>query len=125
MPYVQRDMNSNIVGVYEQLQPGYATEFLANTDPAVLDFINRPLTPPNPTIISSSAFFGRFMALGLTAAVWAACLKDTTGQLGAGLTHGMVLAEINLQGAETQRWMAGLVAAGAITQAQSDTILTP
>lgn len=123
MPYVQRDANASIVGLYEQMQPGYATELLADTDPAVVAYLASQGT--NPNVIPSSKFFARFMTLGVTGAVWAACAKDTTGQLGAGLTHGIVLAEIDLKSTETQQWLAGLVAAGAITQAQSDTILTP
>lgn len=76
-------------------------------------------------ILPSDQFFGRFMALGVTGAVWAACARDPTGQLGAGLTHGLAGGAIDLSSAETQQWMAGLVAAGAITQDQSNAILTP
>jgi len=44
MPYVQRDGSSNITGLYANPQPGYATEFLADTDPAVIAFLNPPPT---------------------------------------------------------------------------------
>jgi len=45
MPFVQRDSGGSIIGLYSLLQPGYATEFLATNDPAVLAF----LTPPAPS----------------------------------------------------------------------------
>jgi len=39
MPYVQRDTGGNVIGVYARLQPGYATELLADNDPAVIAFL--------------------------------------------------------------------------------------
>jgi hypothetical protein len=43
--WVQRDQTNKIVGIYANLQPGYAEERLADTDPAVTAFLNPPLPP--------------------------------------------------------------------------------
>jgi hypothetical protein len=48
--YVQRDASGGIVGVYAVPQPGYAAEALADDDPAVVAYLNRP---PVPQVVSS------------------------------------------------------------------------
>lgn len=50
MPYVSRDDSSNINGIYANLQPGYAEEYLPEDDPEVLAFIEsvKP-KPAGPT----------------------------------------------------------------------------
>jgi hypothetical protein len=48
MAYVQRDTNLNIVGVFANLQKGFAEELLDNNDPQVVAFIasvNKSMTP--------------------------------------------------------------------------------
>lgn len=42
MPYVQRNAQGVIVGMFNMPQPGIATEFLAAADPAVVSFLNFP-----------------------------------------------------------------------------------
>ncbi len=46
MPYVQRDTTGTINGAFANRQPGFADEFLADTDPALIAFLNPP--PPDP-----------------------------------------------------------------------------
>ncbi|MBY5698515.1 hypothetical protein [Rhizobium leguminosarum] len=48
MPYVQRDEQGNIIGVYANLQPGYAEEFLPDDDQDLLAYLSPP--PPPYTI---------------------------------------------------------------------------
>ena len=38
MPYVQRDLKGNITGVYANLQPGYAEEFLTEDHPEIIKY---------------------------------------------------------------------------------------
>jgi hypothetical protein len=63
MPYVQRDIEGRICGVYANLQPGYAEEFLDDNDPAVLAFLNPP--PPVPSSISDRQFFQQLAFEGI------------------------------------------------------------
>jgi hypothetical protein len=42
MPYVSRDQNGNISGTFANPQPGFATEFLADNDPAIVAFLKPP-----------------------------------------------------------------------------------
>lgn len=44
MVYVSRNGSNAINGLYVQLQPGYAEEFLPDNDPAVVAFLNPPPT---------------------------------------------------------------------------------
>ncbi|GLS20142.1 hypothetical protein GCM10007874_31590 [Labrys miyagiensis] len=53
MPYVQRNSAGAITGVYANLQVGYAKEWLAPDDPAVITF----LTPGPPEILTRWQFF--------------------------------------------------------------------
>lgn len=46
MPYVERDGNGDITGIFAIEQPGIAEEFIGNNDPDVVAFRN-PL-PPTP-----------------------------------------------------------------------------
>ncbi len=48
MPYVQRDGNNAVCGVYQQLQPGYAEEWLEDDDADVIAFRNPPAPTPEP-----------------------------------------------------------------------------
>lgn len=45
MPYVERNENGVVVGLYANFQEGYAEEWLEDDDPEVLAFLNPPLTP--------------------------------------------------------------------------------
>lgn len=45
MPYVQRDQTNAINGCFANPQPGYAEEWLDDSDPAVVAFLNPPPTP--------------------------------------------------------------------------------
>jgi hypothetical protein len=47
MPYVSRNDQAGINGVYANLQPGYAEEFLPDDDPEVVAFLNPAPAPPN------------------------------------------------------------------------------
>ena len=55
MPYVERQ-NGVIVGVYANLQPGFAEEWLEDTDPEVIAFLN---PPPPPYVLPVSVFWTR------------------------------------------------------------------
>lgn len=46
MPYVSRDAEGHINGVYEQLQEGYAEEWLPADDPELLVYLAPPPPPP-------------------------------------------------------------------------------
>jgi hypothetical protein len=46
MPYVSRNDSNAINGMYANLQPGYAEEFLPDDDPEVVAFLDQP--PPQP-----------------------------------------------------------------------------
>ena len=41
MPYVQRDGSGNITGVFVNAQPGFATEFVADSDSSIAAFAPR------------------------------------------------------------------------------------
>jgi hypothetical protein len=45
MAYVQRDGSSNIIGVFANPQPGYATEFVADNDASLTAFIAKTAIP--------------------------------------------------------------------------------
>jgi hypothetical protein len=47
MPYVSRDGSDSINGLYANLQPGFAEEYLPDDDPEVMAFLNppRPIDP--------------------------------------------------------------------------------
>jgi hypothetical protein len=47
MPFVER-VNGVVNGVYQNLQPGYAEEFLADDDAEVVAFLNPPPPPIEP-----------------------------------------------------------------------------
>ncbi len=52
MPYVKRDADGSIDGLCEQLQEGYAEEFLSDDNPGVIEFSEKAKTAlaANPTI---------------------------------------------------------------------------
>lgn len=52
MPYVKRDAVGSIDGLFEQLQEGYAEEFLSNDNPDVIEFAKKAKAAlaANPTI---------------------------------------------------------------------------
>ncbi|NEJ73778.1 hypothetical protein GR197_25095 [Rhizobium phaseoli] len=43
MPYVMRNADGDICGLFEQLQEGYADELLASDNAAVVAYLNKPL----------------------------------------------------------------------------------
>lgn len=47
MPYVERDTNGIVKGLYANPQPGYAEEWIEDDDTEVIAFLN-PTTPPDP-----------------------------------------------------------------------------
>lgn len=49
MPYVSRDESGKINGVYANLQPDYAEEFLPDDDPEVVAFIASTAIPATPS----------------------------------------------------------------------------
>lgn len=55
MPYIERQ-NGLIVGVYANLQPGFAEEWLEDNDPEVIAFLN---PPPPPYVLPVSVFWTR------------------------------------------------------------------
>lgn len=62
MPYVQRE-NGAIVGVYANLQTGYAEEELPEDDAGVVTFLNPP--PPPPAGVSARQFKLQLLTAGL------------------------------------------------------------
>jgi hypothetical protein len=46
MPYVQRDQEGKVIGLFAQPQEGYAEEFLSDDNPEVVAFLEeQPNTP--------------------------------------------------------------------------------
>lgn len=43
MPFVERDLENKIKGVYPNLQPGYAEEYLADDHPDIIAYNNPPV----------------------------------------------------------------------------------
>ncbi|RWY85176.1 hypothetical protein EHI44_16820 [Rhizobium leguminosarum] len=43
MPYVMRNADGDICGLFEQPQEDFAVELLASDDPAVVEYLNKPL----------------------------------------------------------------------------------
>jgi len=82
MPYVERDENGTIKGVYLNLQEGYAEEELDDADPEVLAYLNPP--PPIPTI-SRRQFFQQAAITGIITET-EALAAVTTGALPASIT---------------------------------------
>ncbi|RUM06824.1 hypothetical protein [Rhizobium chutanense] len=62
MPYVMRNAEGEICGLCEQPQEGYADEFLANSDSAVVAFLNKPA---GVTAVSARQFKLQLLAEGL------------------------------------------------------------
>ncbi|WP_342714455.1 hypothetical protein AAFG22_14865 [Bradyrhizobium sp. B024] len=62
MPYVQRNEGA-VCGVYANLQPGFAEEFLADDDAEVVAFLNPP--PPVPSSVSDRQFFQQLAVEGI------------------------------------------------------------
>lgn len=50
MPYVQRDISNNVMGLYAIAQPGYAEEFLADDNSAVVAYKAKVATFLNPAV---------------------------------------------------------------------------
>ena len=61
--WVQRDSNGQVNGLYANRQEGYAEEQLADTDPAVVAFLNPP--DPVPQVISDRQFFTQLVVDGI------------------------------------------------------------
>lgn len=47
MPYVERDEEGEVKGVFEQLQPGYAEEFVEDASEEMVAFRQRMLGAPS------------------------------------------------------------------------------
>ncbi|MBX4944648.1 hypothetical protein [Rhizobium binae] len=62
MPYVMRNADGDICGLCEQPQEGYAEEFLADSDSAVVAFLDRPAAV---TAVSARQFKLQLLAGGL------------------------------------------------------------
>lgn len=43
MPYVTRNADGDICGLFEQIQEGFAEELLASDDAAVVEYLSKPL----------------------------------------------------------------------------------
>jgi hypothetical protein len=54
--YVQRGASGTITGAFANPQPSFATEFLADTDPSLMAFLN----PPVPVTILSQDLMAQF-----------------------------------------------------------------
>jgi hypothetical protein len=61
--YVQRDTTGAITGAFANPQPGFATEFVASTDPALIAFLN----PTVPATILSQDLMAQFTAADASA----------------------------------------------------------
>ncbi|MGO6902441.1 hypothetical protein ACCS96_19060 [Rhizobium ruizarguesonis] len=71
MPYVTRNANGDICGLFEQIQEGFAEELLAAYDAAVVEYLNKPLPI---TSVSARQFKLQLLAAGLldTVDAWVA-----------------------------------------------------
>ena len=67
MPYVQRDDDGNINGIYANLQPGYAEEYLPDNNPEVLAFMEAQNAPP-PVAADANARIDAGIMAALTTA---------------------------------------------------------
>jgi hypothetical protein len=56
--YVQRDTSGAITGAFANIQPGFAAEFVADTDPSLIAFLN----PPAPVTVLSQNLMAQFTA---------------------------------------------------------------
>ncbi|NTS31250.1 hypothetical protein HQ945_08280 [Phyllobacterium sp. BT25] len=63
MPYVTRDVDGVVDGLYANLQPGWAEEWLEDDAAEVVAFLNPP--PPIPGTISDRQFFQQLAIMGL------------------------------------------------------------
>ncbi|PDS68020.1 hypothetical protein [Rhizobium phaseoli] len=66
MPYVMRNAEGDICGLFEQPQEGFAEELLAPDDAAVVDYLNKPLPV---AAVSARQFKLQLLAAGLLDAV--------------------------------------------------------
>jgi len=83
---------------------------------------NPVATPLPPTTIGAADFFARFTPAEQLA-VQAAATANT--QIGIGLTLGLAQGFVIFASPLLHNWMAGLVAAGALTAARATVIMTP
>lgn len=56
MPYVNRNAQENIIGVFGALQPGHAEEFLPGDAPELAAFYNPPQPPPGYRELRAEAY---------------------------------------------------------------------
>jgi hypothetical protein len=75
-----------------------------------------------PTTLQAAVFFNRFTPAEQVAVQAAAAAN---AQLGLGLTLGLAQGFVILTSPILAHWMAGLVTAGAITEARATVIMTP
>jgi hypothetical protein len=116
MPFVERDQDGKIKGIYANPQPGYAEEFLAGDKAEVVAYLNPP-TPSKP--IDGVTFLSRVTDdeyLAITAA------GRTNGQIGKWIEMLRLRGDIDVSGTTAQAAKAGLVAAGLLTQDRADVI---
>jgi hypothetical protein len=83
MPYVQRDGSNNVTGLYQVLQAGYAEEFLADNDPAVIAYRN---PPPTANQIRVAAIRADPAYVDLLNRARMACASDIDAWLAANVT---------------------------------------
>ena len=77
MPYVSRDSGGAISGVFVNPQPGYATEFLLESDASLIAFLNPPKVPS----FLSRDLFTQFTVADYTAVKTAIASNDSLGLL--------------------------------------------
>jgi hypothetical protein len=102
-------------------QSGATCQAAAQT--AMTNFLANPVVP-NPGTIPLASFLGRFTQAQM-ATIWKAAQTDGTGQIGGGLMYVQSNQQITLTDPNITAWMAAVVTAGALTQAQATAILTP
>jgi len=113
MPYVQRDGSNNIVGVFANAQPGYATELVAANDASITAFLAKAAVPQ---LVSSMQAKVALSNAGLLSSVetWVNA-QDATTQLiwssAVSFNRGSAL-------------IASAAAALGLTPAQVDTLFT-
>jgi hypothetical protein len=73
MPYVQRDGAGEIIGLYANRHPGFASEFVADDDADVQAFLH---PPPPPVYVSRLTVVDRLIAAGKLADALAALASD-------------------------------------------------
>jgi len=120
MPYVQRDGSNNIIGLFANLQPGRAEEFLAEDNAEVIAYQSATTI----RIVPTSVLISRF-----TSTEYADLLqKRVTAITGGNVTlvkqwdTAVARGTVNLNSPATQTFKAALVSANVLTQNRADAI---